>query len=49
MEQAVMTKFPLGRAAQPDEVARVVLFCVSDLAGFMTGTTIFADGGLSAT
>jgi NAD(P)-dependent dehydrogenase (short-subunit alcohol dehydrogenase family) len=49
MEQAVMTKFPLGRAAQPDEVARVVLFCVSDLAGFVTGTTIFADGGLSAT
>lgn len=49
MEQSVMAKFPLGRAAQPDEVARVVLFCVSDLAGFMTGTTIFADGGLSAT
>ena len=49
MERSVMEKFPLGRAAQPDEIARVVLFAASDLAGFMTGTTLFADGGLSAT
>jgi NAD(P)-dependent dehydrogenase (short-subunit alcohol dehydrogenase family) len=48
MEKSVLEKFPLGRAAQADEVARVVLFCASDLAGFMTGTTLFADGGLSA-
>jgi len=48
MEKSVMERFPLGRAAQPDEIARVVLFAVSDLAGFMTGTTLFADGGLSA-
>jgi NAD(P)-dependent dehydrogenase (short-subunit alcohol dehydrogenase family) len=38
---------PLGRIGQPDDVARAVLFAVSDLAAFVTGTTIFADGGVS--
>jgi NAD(P)-dependent dehydrogenase (short-subunit alcohol dehydrogenase family) len=36
---------PLGRAGVPDDVARVVLFCASDLAAFMTGSTILVDGG----
>lgn len=36
---------PLGRMAQPDEIARVVVFAVSDLASFVTGTTIVVDGG----
>ena len=36
---------PLGRAGRPDDVARVVLFCASDLAMFMTGTTLVVDGG----
>ncbi|MEI6409925.1 MAG: SDR family oxidoreductase [Bacteroidota bacterium] len=36
---------PLGRAALPDDVARVVLFCASDLAMFMTGSIVFVDGG----
>ena len=36
---------PLGRVADPDEVARVVLFCASDLAAYVTGTTIPVDGG----
>ncbi len=38
-------KLPLGRAAQPDDVARVALFCSSDLAAYMTGSMLFADGG----
>ena len=38
-------KLPLGRAAQPDDVARVALFCASDLAAYMTGSMLFADGG----
>lgn len=38
-------KLPLGRAAQPDDIARVALFCVSDLAAYMTGSMLFADGG----
>jgi NAD(P)-dependent dehydrogenase (short-subunit alcohol dehydrogenase family) len=36
---------PLGRMADPDEIARVVLFAASDLASFVTGTTILVDGG----
>ena len=36
---------PLGRMAQPDEIARVVVFAASDLAAYVTGTTIVVDGG----
>jgi NAD(P)-dependent dehydrogenase (short-subunit alcohol dehydrogenase family) len=35
----------MGRPARPDDVARVVLFCVSDLSMFMTGSTLLVDGG----
>lgn len=36
---------PLGRPGVRDDVARVVLFCVSDLALFMTGSTLAIDQG----
>ncbi len=42
---AYLTRIPLGRAGAPDEVARVVLFAASDLAGFMTGSALIVDGG----
>lgn len=38
---------PFGRHADPDEVARVVLFLASDESSFITGTTISVDGGMS--
>jgi NAD(P)-dependent dehydrogenase (short-subunit alcohol dehydrogenase family) len=38
-------RLPLGRVGVPDDVARVALFCASDLAMFMTGSTLLADGG----
>lgn len=38
----------LGRAGVPDDIARVVLFAVSDLAAFVTGSTIAADAGALA-
>jgi NAD(P)-dependent dehydrogenase (short-subunit alcohol dehydrogenase family) len=39
---------PMGRMAEPDELARATLFAASDLAQFMTGTTLHVDGGASA-
>ncbi|HET9019678.1 MAG TPA: SDR family oxidoreductase [Acetobacteraceae bacterium] len=39
---------PLGRVGRGEDVARVVLFACSDLAGFVTGTDIAVDGGFSA-
>jgi NAD(P)-dependent dehydrogenase (short-subunit alcohol dehydrogenase family) len=36
---------PLGRAGVPDDVARVALFCASDMAMLMTGSTIPVDAG----
>jgi glucose 1-dehydrogenase len=37
---------PLGRMAQPEEIANVVVFLAGDGAGYLTATTIFADGGI---
>jgi 3-oxoacyl-[acyl-carrier protein] reductase len=36
---------PIGRPAQPAEVAEVIAFLVSDAAGFVTGQTIAVNGG----
>ncbi|WOH20518.1 SDR family oxidoreductase [Paenarthrobacter sp. GOM3] len=42
---AVMTGSLMGRLGTPDDVARVVLFCASDLSTIMTGSTLLADAG----
>jgi NAD(P)-dependent dehydrogenase (short-subunit alcohol dehydrogenase family) len=39
---------PLGRIAEPDEIAAVVTFAASEDASFITGVAIAVDGGLSA-
>jgi NAD(P)-dependent dehydrogenase (short-subunit alcohol dehydrogenase family) len=39
---------PIGRVGQPDEIARAVLFLVSDEASFATGAPFLIDGGLVA-
>ena len=39
---------PLGRVAQPEEIAEVVAFLLSDRASFITGANIIADGGAMA-
>jgi len=36
---------PLGRMAQPDEIARAAVFLASDNAGFVTGQTLHVNGG----
>lgn len=38
-------RLPLGRVAVPDDVARVVVFCASDLSLLMTGSTLLVDAG----
>ena len=37
---------PLGRLAQPEEIASVVVFLADEGASYVTATTIFADGGI---
>ncbi len=44
--KALDVAIPLGRIAQPDEIAGVVAFLSSDSASYMTATTVFVDGGL---
>ncbi|MEU7828625.1 MULTISPECIES: SDR family oxidoreductase [unclassified Nonomuraea] len=44
----LMVNSPIGRVGVPDDIARVVLFCASDLSAFMTGSTLLADGGATA-
>ena len=39
---------PMGRIGQPEEVARAVVWLMSDAAGYVTGTVLSVDGGLSA-
>jgi len=38
---------PIGRAAQPEEIAEVAAFLASDKASFLVGSVVMADGGFS--
>lgn len=48
VEEEVARLQPLGRAADPAEVAQTVAFLLSDAAGFVSGATVPVDGGRSA-
>lgn len=41
----ILPLIPIGRLGEPEEVARCVVFLASDDAGFMTGSTLTANGG----
>ena len=46
--KAVLANIPLGRVAEPEDVAGAVLFLASDSARWITGSTIVVDGGFLA-
>jgi acetoacetyl-CoA reductase len=43
--KSIVPLIPVGRLGEPEEIARCVLFLASDDAGFITGSTISANGG----
>lgn len=45
---AVAAATPLGRRAQPDEIAAPTAFLLSDAASYITGQAVFVDGGMTS-
>jgi acetoacetyl-CoA reductase len=43
--EKIISKIPVGRLGEPEEIARCVLFLAADEAGFLTGETISVNGG----
>ena len=41
----ILSRTPMGRCGDPDEIASIAAFLASDDASYMTGQTIYADGG----
>ena len=44
----ILSRTPLGRCGEPEEVAAIAAFLASDDASYMTGQTLYADGGRMA-
>jgi NAD(P)-dependent dehydrogenase (short-subunit alcohol dehydrogenase family) len=47
--QAVVGRIPLGRIGETDDVVASVLFFAAPASGFITGQTLYLDGGITAT
>jgi NAD(P)-dependent dehydrogenase (short-subunit alcohol dehydrogenase family) len=45
--QRRLVHVPMGRFAEPGEIANAVVFLASDESSFMTATTFLVDGGIS--
>jgi NAD(P)-dependent dehydrogenase (short-subunit alcohol dehydrogenase family) len=46
--EAVLDAHPMGRVAQPEEIAEAITFLISDNASFITGSNLQVDGGYSS-
>ncbi len=46
-QKKILEQIPLGRFAEPDEIAKIACFLVSDAARYITGQVIQVDGGLA--
>jgi len=44
----ILSRTPLGRIGEPEEVAKITVFLASDYASYVTGQTIYPDGGRAA-
>jgi NAD(P)-dependent dehydrogenase (short-subunit alcohol dehydrogenase family) len=47
--ERVVSRTPIGRHAQPRELAGAAIYLLSDVASFTTGTTLVVDGGVTST
>jgi acetoacetyl-CoA reductase len=45
LEKNIIPHIPVGRLGEPEEIARCVIFLASDQSGFITGSTLSANGG----
>ncbi len=49
LDKHILPHIPVGRLGEPEEIARCVVFLASDDAGFITGSTLSANGGQTMT
>ena len=45
LDKHILPLIPVGRLGEPEEIARAVVFLAADDAGFITGSTLSANGG----
>ncbi len=45
LNERIIPQIPVGRLGTPEEIAKCVVFLASDDSGFITGSTISANGG----
>ncbi|MGO9419510.1 acetoacetyl-CoA reductase [Roseiarcus sp.] len=46
LDKAILPQIPVRRLGEPEEIARCVVFLAADEAGFITGSTLSASGGM---